>query len=87
MPEIESVPLKLTVTAVLRHPAELADGVAVARAVGALASRLIVTDWLDVPPALVAVQVKDKEEPVPATNVTELEETPDVMEPPVIAQE
>ena len=57
MPEVESPHEKETVTSVSFHPLEFAAGDAEPLMVGAVASRLIVTDWDEVPPALVAVQV------------------------------
>jgi len=49
--------LKDTVTLVLRQPFALAGGPALAEAAGGVASRLIVTDAVDVPPPLVAEHV------------------------------
>jgi hypothetical protein len=57
MPDVESVPVNVTVTAALRQPFALAAGVAAALTVGTVESFLIVTDAEAVPPALVAVQV------------------------------
>jgi hypothetical protein len=54
-----------TVTSVLFQPLVFGPGVALALTIGAVASRLIVTDCELVPPALVAVQVRV----VPAVSV------------------
>jgi hypothetical protein len=56
-PETPSAPVNLTVTAVLRHPAEFGPGFADAVTLGAVASLLIVMEADAVPEALVAVQV------------------------------
>src|SRR5688572_7617981 len=53
-PDVASVPANDTVTFVFRHPFEFDGGVATAVVVGGVASRLIVTDCVVVPPALVA---------------------------------
>src|SRR5688572_22278128 len=59
MPEVASVPLKLNPTGASYQPFALGARLAVALTpLGAVASRLIVIDWLLVPPALVAEQVK-----------------------------
>ena len=58
MPEVASLPLKVTVTAPSFHPSPLGNGAAVAAAGGGVASRRTVTELLAVPPPLVAVQVK-----------------------------
>jgi hypothetical protein len=57
IPDSASLPLKVTVTSVLFQPSVFAAGDGEADAVGAVASRLIVTDCDAVPPALVALQV------------------------------
>jgi hypothetical protein len=57
-PESASEQLQLTVTSVLFQPLPFAAGVRLVKAiVGAVASRLMVTDWLFVPPELVAEHV------------------------------
>src|SRR5439155_382461 len=53
-----SAQLKLTVTSALYQPLALGARSGLPLIVGAVASRLIVTDWLLVPPLLVAWQVK-----------------------------
>src|SRR5262245_8573137 len=54
MPEVASLAVKCTVTALLYQPAALGDVVAAPLIVGGVASRLIVTLSVEVPPALVA---------------------------------
>ena len=57
IPESTSAAFVVTVTLSLYQPATLGLVVAVGLSVGAVASRLIVTDWEAVPPPLVAEQV------------------------------
>jgi len=57
IPEVESVPLNMTVTAELFQPLPLGMGEGEALATGGVASRLMVTLCEVVPPTLVAVQV------------------------------
>src|SRR2546423_441965 len=63
-----SAQLKLTATSALYQPLALGARSGLPLIVGAVASRLIVTDWPLVPPLLVAVQVKV----VPAVSVVML---------------
>lgn len=58
MPDIASKQVKETVTSLLYQPAALGEVVAAALIVGAVASRLMVTDCEFVPPALVALQMR-----------------------------
>jgi hypothetical protein len=57
MPEVASLHVNATVTSCLYQPFAFGADVADPLMVGAVASRLIVTDWEAVPPALVAVHV------------------------------
>ena len=56
-PDRASVPVNTTVTFCLRQPNAFAPGPALAVTTGAVASRLILTELVAVPPALVAEQV------------------------------
>ena len=57
IPDVVSVPLKVTVTGALRNPRRLPAGVATALVVGLVESFLIVTDWLTEPEPLEAVHM------------------------------
>jgi hypothetical protein len=58
IPDIESIPVKVTVTEELFQPYASGSGERVPLTMGGVVSRLMVTLWVVVPPALVAEQVK-----------------------------